>query len=268
LEYPNFDLTNQIAFVTGASKGIGYALAKALAHAGAKVAVAARSVELLAKLADEIKRDGGDARVFPLDVRNLDQIRRVFEEVAETYGRLDILVNNAGMGSPIPALEVTEEYWDHMMDLNLKGLFFCCQEATKIMVKSGYGRIVNMSSQASVVGIPQEAVYCASKAGVNMLTKALALEWSGSGITINAVGPTFVYTPGTAERLDNPDFREPLLAQIPVGRVGTVTDVAAAVLFTTLSCPQLKSAPDVQSARNERASGHFQEALPGVRRHL
>ena len=104
MEYPNFDLTNQIAFVTGASKGIGYALAKALAHAGAKVAVAARSVELLAKLADEIKRDGGDARVFPLDVRNLDQIRRVFEEVAETYGRLDILVNNAGMGSPIPAL--------------------------------------------------------------------------------------------------------------------------------------------------------------------
>jgi NAD(P)-dependent dehydrogenase (short-subunit alcohol dehydrogenase family) len=231
LEYPDFDLTDQVALVTGASRGIGYALAKALAHAGAKVAIAARSVDLLAKLAEEIKAEGGDARVFPLDVRNVDQIRRVFGQVADGYGRLDILVNNAGMGSPIPALEVTEQYWDHMMDLNLKGLFFCCQQGAKIMVKNGYGRIVNMSSQASVVGIPQEAVYCASKAGVNMLTKTLALEWSGSGVTINAVGPTFVYTPGTAERLDDPEFREPLLAQIPIGRVATVTDVAAAVLF-------------------------------------
>jgi NAD(P)-dependent dehydrogenase (short-subunit alcohol dehydrogenase family) len=231
LEYPDFDLTDQVALVTGASKGIGYALAKALAHAGAKVAIAARSVDLLTKLAEEIKAEGGDARVFALDVRNVDQIRQVFEQVAESYVRLDILVNNAGMGSPIPALEVTEQYWDHMMDLNLKGLFFCCQQAAKIMVKNGYGRIVNMSSQASVVGIPQEAVYCTSKAGVNMLSKALALEWSGSGITINAVGPTFVYTPGTAARLDDPAFSKPLLAQIPVGRVGTVTDVAAAVLF-------------------------------------
>jgi NAD(P)-dependent dehydrogenase (short-subunit alcohol dehydrogenase family) len=231
LEYPDFDLTDRVALVTGASRGIGYALAKALAHAGAKVAIAARSVDLLAKLAEEIKAEGGDARVFPLDVRNVDQIRRVFGQVADGYGRLDILVNNAGMGSPIPALEVTEQYWDHMMDLNLKGLFFCCQQGAKIMVENGYGRIVNMSSQASVVGIPQETVYCASKAGVNMLTKTLALEWSGSGVTINAVGPTFVYTPGTAERLDDPEFREPLLAQIPIGRVATVTDVAAAVLF-------------------------------------
>jgi 2-deoxy-D-gluconate 3-dehydrogenase len=231
LEYPNFDLIDQVALVTGASKGIGYALARALAHAGAKVALAARSVDLLEKLREEIRRDGGDARVFPLDVRSIDEIRRVFTQVQKTYGRLDILVNNAGMGSPIPALEVGERYWDSMMDLNLKGLFFCCQEAAKIMIKNGYGRIVNMSSQAGVVGISEEAVYCASKAGVNMLTKALALEWSGKGITINAVGPTFVYTPGTAERLDDPAFLKPLLAQIPAGRVGTVTDVAAAVLF-------------------------------------
>jgi NAD(P)-dependent dehydrogenase (short-subunit alcohol dehydrogenase family) len=231
MEYPNFDLTGQVALVTGASRGIGRALAKALAHAGARVAVAARSADLLTALAEEIKAEGGEARVFPLDVRSVDQVRRVFEEVADSYGRLDILVNNAGMGAPIPALEVTEQYWDHMMDLNLKGLFFCCQQGAKIMLEKGYGRIVNMSSQASVVGIPQEVVYCASKAGVNMLTRTLALEWSGKGVTINAVGPTFVYTPGTAERLDDPAFREPLLAQIPAGRVATVTDVAAAVLF-------------------------------------
>ena len=231
MEYPDFDLTNQVALVTGASKGIGYALAKALAHAGARVAVAARSEDLLASLVEEIAAEGGEARAFPLDVRKVDQIRRVFGQVEKSYGRLDILVNNAGMGSPIPALEVSEEYWDHMMDLNLKGLFFCCQQGARIMVKQRYGRIVNMSSQASVVGIPQEVVYCASKAGVNMLTKALALEWSGRGVTINAVGPTFVHTPGTAARLDDPAFRGPLLEQIPVGRVGTVTDVAAAVLF-------------------------------------
>lgn len=121
------------------------------------------------------------------------------------------------------------------MSLNLKSVFFCSQAATRSMLNRGQGRIINMSSQAGVAALPEAAVYCASKGGVNMLTKALALEWGPEGINVNAVGPTFVHTPGTAERLDDPDFSRTILQQIPLGRVATISDVAAAVIY--LSSP-------------------------------
>jgi NAD(P)-dependent dehydrogenase (short-subunit alcohol dehydrogenase family) len=231
MEYPNFRLDNQVAVVTGASMGIGFGLAKALAAAGAKVALAARTVNALEKLAEEIRTEGGTAQAFALDVSDVSNINETFDQVQQHFGRLDILVNNSGLGANHPALEVTEADWDGMMDVNLKGLFFCCQTAGRIMLKQGYGRIVNMSSQASVVGIRDHAVYCATKGGVNQLTRVLALEWSARGVTVNAVGPTFIYTPGTAERLDNPEYLEGVLARLPIGRVGTITDVAAAVIY-------------------------------------
>ena len=231
MEYPNFRLDNQVALVTGASMGIGFGLAKALAKAGAKVALAARTVEALTQLAAEIRTEGGEAQAFELDVTDVSQINETFARVQQHFGRLDILVNNAGLGANHPAVEVTEADWDQMMAVNLKGLFFCCQAAGRLMLKQGYGRIINMSSQASVVGIRDHAVYCASKGGVNQLTKVLALEWSAQGVTVNAVGPTFIYTPGTAERLDNPEYLEGVLARLPIGRVGTITDVAAAVIY-------------------------------------
>jgi NAD(P)-dependent dehydrogenase (short-subunit alcohol dehydrogenase family) len=118
-----------------------------------------------------------------------------------------------------------------MMDVNLRGLFFACQAAGRIMLAQGRGRIINMSSQAGVVGIRDHAVYSASKGGVNLLTKVLALEWSSRGVTVNAVAPTFIYTPGTAERLDQPEYLEGVLSRLPIGRVGTTTDVAGAVLY-------------------------------------
>lgn len=231
MEYPDFSLQGMTAVVTGASKGIGYGLAKALAHAGVKVAAAARSKDLLENLVEEIRAEGGEAKAYELDVRNVPSIAQVFEQIHKDFGKLDIAVNNAGMGAPVPAFEITEEYWNNMMSLNMRGLFFCCRAAGKIMLDQGRGRIINMSSQAAVVGIPEEAVYCASKAGVNMLTKVLALEWSSRGITINAVGPTFIKTPGTAERLDDPSFRAAILSKLPIGRVGEITDVAGAVLY-------------------------------------
>lgn len=231
MEYPSFRLDNQVALVTGASMGIGYGLAKALANAGAKVALAARTVEALTQLAAEIRAEGGEAQTFELDVSNVSQINQTFARVQQHFGRLDILVNNAGLGANHPALEVTEADWDEMMAVNLKGLFFCCQAAGRIMLKQGYGRIINMSSQASVVGIRDHAVYCATKGGVNQLTRVLALEWSAQGVTVNAVGPTFIYTPGTAERLDNPEYLQGVLARLPIGRVGTITDVAGAVIY-------------------------------------
>ncbi|RED52999.1 SDR family NAD(P)-dependent oxidoreductase [Cohnella phaseoli] len=232
---PNFSIQGKVAIVTGASKGIGYGLAKALAAAGAKVAVTARSRSSLDALVAEIAAEGGEASAYELDVRDVAAIRTVFEQVASDYGRLDIVVNNAGLGEGMAALDVTEEYWDDMIDVNLKGVFFCCQAAGRIMLEQGYGKIVNVSSQVSVVGIPDGVAYCASKGGVNQLTKVLALEWSGRGICINAVGPTFIYTPGTAERLDTPEFRDQVLARIPAGRIGTINDVAGAVVY--LSSP-------------------------------
>ncbi|MEW9699555.1 SDR family NAD(P)-dependent oxidoreductase [Paenibacillus sp. SI8] len=229
--YPQFDLTGKVAMITGASKGIGFGLAKAMAHAGAKVAVAARNREQLDHLVSEIRADGGDVVAFTLDVRDVKEIDSVINQVKMQFGRLDILVNNAGLGANHPAVDVTEEDWDNMMDVNLKGLFFCCQSAGKIMLAQGYGKIINMSSQASVVGIVDHAVYCTSKGGVNQLTKVLALEWSAKGVNVNAVGPTFTYTPGNSERLDDPAYLEGVLARIPNQRLAEISDVAGAVIY-------------------------------------
>jgi NAD(P)-dependent dehydrogenase (short-subunit alcohol dehydrogenase family) len=222
----NFRLDGKVALVTGASRGIGYGLAHSLKAAGARVAVAARSLEELEALAKEI-----DALPVLMDVREVRSIREGVERVVAELGSVDILVNNAGLGANHPALEVTEADWDEMFAVNLRGLFFCCQAAAGHMLKNGYGRIVNISSQASLVGIVDHAVYCATKGGVNQLTRTLALEWSAKNVTVNAVAPTFIYTPGTAERLDDPEYRKRVVDRIPSGRVGTIEDVAAAVIY-------------------------------------
>ena len=228
---PSFSLEGQVAVVTGASKGIGHGLALALAQAGAKVAVTARSLPELRALEEEIRNGGGEAKAFGCDVTRVSEIEALMVGVQDHFGRIDILVNNAGLGANHDAVDVTEAAWDEMMAVNLKGLFFCCQAAGKIMLEQGHGRIINMSSQASVVGIPRHAIYCASKGGVNQLTRVLALEWSARGVTVNAVGPTFIYTPGTAERLDDPEFRQSVVSRIPAGKVGTIEDVAGAVIY-------------------------------------
>jgi NAD(P)-dependent dehydrogenase (short-subunit alcohol dehydrogenase family) len=229
--YPTFDLKGKVAVVTGASMGIGYGLAKALANAGAKVVATARHMKELQSLVDEISREGGEALAISLDVTDVKDIEEVMKEVQHKFGSIDILVNNAGLGTNQCAVEVTEEDWDLMMDVNLKGLFFCCQAAGKIMLQQGAGKIVNISSQASVVGIKEHAVYCASKGGVNQLTRVLALEWSAKGVNVNAVAPTFTYTPGTAERLDDPSYLKGVVDRIPIGRVAEIKDVAGAVIY-------------------------------------
>jgi NAD(P)-dependent dehydrogenase (short-subunit alcohol dehydrogenase family) len=218
MEQPSFDLTGRVALVTGAGRGIGHDLALALAGAGATVVSGIR---------------GGDAPTesVTIDLRDIGSIRAAVDTVVERHGRIDMLVNNAGLGTNHDALDVTEEEWDKLMTVNLKGLFFTCQAAGRHMVARRYGRIVNMSSQAGHVGIRRHAAYSASKGGVELLTKVLALEWGPHGVTVNAVAPTFVRTPGTAERLDRPEFLDDVLTRIPIGRVGTTTEVAAAVIF-------------------------------------
>jgi len=220
-----------VTLVTGASRGIGRDLALAVAHAGARVAVAARTVDDLRSLAAEIEAEGGSAHLVALDLRSLASIEQAVAETVARFGQIDILVNNAGLGTNHDALDATEEEWDELMDVNLKGLFFACQAAGRRMVERRYGRIVNMSSQAGRVGIRRHAAYCATKGGVEQVTRVLALEWAPYGITVNAVAPTFIRTPGTAERLDDPAFLADVLARIPAGRVGSPMDVAGAVIF-------------------------------------
>lgn len=231
MEHPDFRLDGRVAVVTGANRGIGRGIAVALAGAGAAVALTGRDSAALEDAVAEVTGAGGTAAPFLLDVTDVASIGPTFERIRDHFGSLDLLVNNAGLGANHPATEVTEADWDSMMDVNLKGLFFASQAAGRIMLEAGSGRIVNLSSQAGMVGIRDHAIYSASKGGVNLLTKVLALEWSHRGVTVNAVAPTFVYTPGTAERLDDAEYLEGVLDRLPIGRVGTITDVAAAVIY-------------------------------------
>ena len=231
MQQVDFSLAGQVALVSGASRGIGHDLVLALAGAGATVAAGARSLDDVAGLVSEVADRGGRALALELDVTDGDSIRSAVGRLLADEGRIDILVNNAGLGANHDAVDVTETDWDQMMNVNLRGLFFLTQAVGRSMLERGYGRIVSLSSQAGLVGIPRHAVYSASKGGVNMLTRVLALEWGPHGVTVNAVAPTFVRTPGTAERLDDPAFAADVLARIPVGRFGTTTDVAAAVLY-------------------------------------
>jgi len=223
----------KVALVTGGGSGIGKTLAICLAEAGADCVVA----ELPDKMAslDEtcaaIEAAGRKALPLPVNLRDLDTIDPMVAEAVAKLGRIDILVNNAGVNIPRAALDLTEEDWDGVLDVNLKGLFFLSQRVAKEMVKQGDGKIINIASQNGVVGYYKRAAYCSSKAGVVNLTRVLAIEWAEHKINVNAVGPTFILTPLTQSTFDDPVLREDLLKRIPLGRVGQPEDVAGAVVF-------------------------------------
>lgn len=226
-----FSLEGKIMVVTGGTNGIGKGLVDYFVEQGVTVIAIGSRDETVQKLKDEYNAKGQEIDARALDVRRVPDIEPVFRKIQEDYGRIDILVNCAGMGHPIPAIDVTEDDWNTMMDLNLRGAFFCAQAAAKIMLPAHYGHIINITSQISMVANEGEAVYCASKGGLNQLTRVMALEWGKEGILVNAVAPTFTYTPGTAERLDQPEFRASVLSRIPRGELGTIDDVASAVHY-------------------------------------
>ncbi|MFN8453406.1 MAG: glucose 1-dehydrogenase [Anaerolineae bacterium] len=230
-EYPNFQLNGQVALVTGAARGLGRACALALAHAGADVALGLRDISTGGEVASEI--EGLGRRVLPLqmDMTRLEQIQQAIERAAAYFGRIDILVNNTGLGPPNPAEDVREEDFDLTVNVNLKGTFFASQAAGRLMIAQNYGRIINMSSQAGVVALPTESIYCMTKAAINHLTRCLAVEWAKHNITVNAVAPTFIETPGTEKWLADPEFHASVINRIPLGRVGQPMDVAGAVVF-------------------------------------
>jgi len=230
--FPRFDLGGQVALVTGAARGLGRAISLALAHAGADVALGLRELKTGADLAREIEGMGRRALPLQMDVTRRDEISAAVERTVGHFGHLDVLVNNAGLGPENPAEEVREEDFDLTCAVNLKGTFFVSQTVGKVMIRQGHGRMVNLGSQAGFVALPNESIYCMTKAAISHLTRCLAVEWGKHGITVNAVAPTFIVTPGTAPALDDPDFRKDVLERIAgLHRVGEPMDVAGAVIF-------------------------------------
>jgi len=222
-------LSDKVAIVTGASRGIGRSIALALAAQGVKVVASARNAEALANLVDEIKGQGGDALAVAGDVAVEADANALVEEAVAAYGQLDILVNNAGITRDGLLLRMKNEDWDAVLDTNLKGAFLCIRAAAKVMSKQRSGRIINISSVVGEMGNAGQANYCASKAGLLGLTKSVARELARRNVTVNAITPGFIVTDMTDNMTDK--AREAMTEQIPLGRLGEADDIANAVVF-------------------------------------
>jgi NAD(P)-dependent dehydrogenase (short-subunit alcohol dehydrogenase family) len=238
--FPAFDLTGDVALVTGAARGLGRAISLALAHAGADVALGLRDVETGGELAKEIGAMGRRALPLQMDMTRLDQISRAIDDTVANFGRLDILVNNAGVAPENLTENVREDDFDLTLAVNLKGTFFASQAAGRVMIRPNRGCVINMSSQAGFVALPTESIYCMTKAAIAHLTKCLAVEWGKYNIRVNAVAPTFIRTPGTESALADPAFRSDVIERIAaLHRVGEPMEVAGAIVFLASSAASL-----------------------------
>ena len=222
-------LSGHVAFVTGASQGIGRACAIRLAKEGATVAVAARNQEKLNELVQQISAAGGQAAAFPLDVAEEEQIKTSIKSAISQYGKIDILVNNAGITRDQLVMRMKRADWDAVLQTNLTSAYLCIQQVISSMLKQRWGRIINVTSVFGQMGQAGQANYAASKAGLIGLTMAIAREVSSRNITCNAVAPGFIETPMTNVLSD--EFKQNAVKQIPLGRVGTTDDIAGAVAF-------------------------------------
>ncbi|WP_110929511.1 SDR family NAD(P)-dependent oxidoreductase [Bacillus massiliglaciei] len=223
-------LRGKVCLITGGTKGIGKECALQMAKMGARVAIAARNQVELDRVTEKLKEYHADIVGVQADVSSIHQIKELFRAVKKAFGTLDILINSAGTNIRTPAKDVTEEEWDTIMDLNVKGSFFCAQEAAKLMSPEKVCKIITISSQYGHIGSANRSVYCTSKGGVELMTKALAVEWSPH-ILVNCVAPTFIETDLTQVLFKDEKTKKTLLDRIPVQRAGTVEDVTGAVLY-------------------------------------
>jgi NAD(P)-dependent dehydrogenase (short-subunit alcohol dehydrogenase family) len=226
-----FDLSGKVALVTGAARGIGKACALALALAGADVVLGLRDYSTGQDVVQQIQKMGRKALPVQMDLTRMSEINRAVDEAVQTFGRIDILVNNAGIGKSNPVEKVTEEDFDYIVSINLKGTFFTSQAVGKVMIKQHQGRIINLGSQAGAIALSTESVYCMTKAGIAHMTRCMALEWAPYNILVNCIAPTFIETPGTEPELSDPENRKSVIHRIPLGRIGDVAEVAWPVVF-------------------------------------
>jgi len=228
-----FDLTGKTAIVTGASRGLGKAMALALAQAGANVVIT--DVMDTASAVQEIEATGAKALGLKVDVTNQKDIDSMVKATVEKFKKIDILINNAGVYYPTPVKDMVENDWDKIMNINLKGTLYCTQAVGKEMCKSKSGSIINIASIAGIMAIAQSAAYNASKAAIIMLTKTLATEWASSGIRVNAICPGIFATDMTKDMLQDKGFQQMVKAKVPMGRYATPDELMGAAVYLASS---------------------------------
>ena len=227
-----FDLSGRIAIVTGGNQGIGFAIARGLATAGATVVIANRRAHEGQRAAESLRAERLSAAAIPTDVSLRSSVAELVSKTVNDFGKIDILVTSAGVIVRKPAEEISEEEWDYIMDINLKGVFFCCQLVGRHMFQRRKGKIINVSSNVSEVTQPLRSVYAASKAAVSHLTRALAAEWAKYNINVNAIGPGPTITPLNKKYLEeHPEDLKERLSGIPMGRLGNPSDHVGAAIF-------------------------------------
>jgi len=227
----NYDLTGKVAIVTGGGRGIGKAIALGLAECGAKLVLASRTQEELEKMVSEIKGNGGEAASVVTDLMLSEQINALVEASMKTYGRVDILINNAARSFLRPLMDLREDGWDKIFDVNCKAVFLLSRAVAKIMGEQGGGRIVNITTVGAVRGGAGMGVYHASKAALTMLTKCMAVEWAPLNVNVNAVGPGLTKTAFSQPIWSNPSLEQMIATRIPKGRLAEPEEIVGAVLF-------------------------------------
>jgi 2-deoxy-D-gluconate 3-dehydrogenase len=225
-----FSLKGKKAFVSGASRGLGREMALTLAEAGADVALASRNIEALSETATLIKGMGREALVCPMDISKLDDIEKAVNDAVKAFGLIDILINNSGIAGEVSVAEMTEEKWDRVMDVNLKGHVFCTKAVGRHMIENKYGKIINIASIAGIIGVIYSSPYCVAKAGLILFTKTLALEWARYNIQVNALCPGYFLTDLNRDFFQTPAGQK-VISKIPMRRLAEVKEIRGATLL-------------------------------------
>ncbi len=226
-----FDLTGKVAMVTGSTRGLGEVSAKALAKAGADVAVCGRVEADLERVSRSIMDLGRKSAGFSMDVTSKESVHEAVDKILNYFGKIDILVNNAGVNYRVPVTEYPEDAWDRILNTNLKGYFLVAQAVAPQMLERGYGKIIQMSSILGTIALPNMLAYSSSKGGVDQMTKVMAVEWAKQGVRVNAIGPTYFETDLVKQMRDDPEKFQFINNRTPMGRWGYLPELEGIVIF-------------------------------------